>query len=562
MYEEDAVALLGRFLFRYDQMRQRSARSGGERTRLQLCLLMLSGANCLLLDEPTNHLDIDSMEVLEAALESYDGTVIVISHDRYLLDRIPDRIVEVRDGQALASRWLRRLARSTAFRVGMSEEALAAIAAEVASCRACPRLVEWRNWSPARRSPGSRPDLLGKARPGFGDAEARVLVVGLAPAAHGGNRTGRIFTGNSPATSCSRPCMARGSEPAHERLRRRRPPADRRLRRSGRSMRAARQQAHARGARPVPALPRAGDRGARAAAGDRGAGIVRVGRCDPGPRRPRACRPSEAAIRSRSRGGDRSDHADRVLPSEPTEHLHRQAHDADDGIGLPTRRLARRCLARTSTGARRVPSTTIRGDPHEGHPHPDRRVGRGDDRRRGGRRIGDDGTTRDREGGCDIVGTAGNDLLIGTPTSDRICGLEVTIASAGGTGTTRSRAAPAPITSTAVGVSTSSTGAPATIVCWVRPPTTTSRGLRRGHRVRRNRHRRAPWRRRRRPVAGRRERPRLRVRGRQRPLPRVLDGEETTRSAAGRGSIRTVPTTTTRRLGRTAPALHRGQPVS
>jgi ATP-binding cassette subfamily F protein 3 len=104
MYEEDAVSLLGRFLFRYDQMRQPvGTLSGGERTRLQLCLLMLSGANCLLLDEPTNHLDIESMEVLEAALESYDGTVIVISHDRYLLDRIPDRIVEVREGQAFSS---------------------------------------------------------------------------------------------------------------------------------------------------------------------------------------------------------------------------------------------------------------------------------------------------------------------------------------------------------------------------------------------------------------------------------------------------------------------------
>ncbi len=104
MYEDEAVSLLGRFLFRYDQMRQPvGTLSGGERTRLQLCLLMLSGANCLLLDEPTNHLDIDSMEVLESALETYDGTVIVISHDRYLLDRIPDRIIEVRDGQAFAS---------------------------------------------------------------------------------------------------------------------------------------------------------------------------------------------------------------------------------------------------------------------------------------------------------------------------------------------------------------------------------------------------------------------------------------------------------------------------
>ncbi|MFN8233808.1 MAG: ABC-F family ATP-binding cassette domain-containing protein [Actinomycetota bacterium] len=104
MYEEDAVALLGRFLFRYDQMRQPvGSLSGGERTRLQLCLLMLSGANCLLLDEPTNHLDIASMEVLEAQLEAFDGTAIVISHDRYLLDRIPDRIVEVRDGSVTST---------------------------------------------------------------------------------------------------------------------------------------------------------------------------------------------------------------------------------------------------------------------------------------------------------------------------------------------------------------------------------------------------------------------------------------------------------------------------
>ena len=99
-YENEAVALLGRFLFRYEQVRQpvRSL-SGGERSRLQLLLLMLGKANCLLLDEPTNHLDIDSAEVLESVLEEYEGTVIVISHDRYFLDRIVDRIVEVREGE-------------------------------------------------------------------------------------------------------------------------------------------------------------------------------------------------------------------------------------------------------------------------------------------------------------------------------------------------------------------------------------------------------------------------------------------------------------------------------
>lgn len=100
MYEGEAVALLAKFLFRYDQIRTPlGSLSGGERTRLELCLLMLSGANCLILDEPTNHLDIESMEVLEGAVESFDGTVILISHDRYLLDRLCDRILEVRDGE-------------------------------------------------------------------------------------------------------------------------------------------------------------------------------------------------------------------------------------------------------------------------------------------------------------------------------------------------------------------------------------------------------------------------------------------------------------------------------
>ena len=100
MLEQDAVNLLGRYLFRYDQMRGPvTDLSGGERTRLELLMLSLAGANCLILDEPTNHLDIESLEVLEGEIERFNGTAIVISHDRYFLERIPDRIVDVSGGE-------------------------------------------------------------------------------------------------------------------------------------------------------------------------------------------------------------------------------------------------------------------------------------------------------------------------------------------------------------------------------------------------------------------------------------------------------------------------------
>ena len=97
--EAAAVSFLGRFLFTYEQARGAVGNlSGGERSRLQMALLMLSGANFLLLDEPTNNLDIASAEVLERALADFDGTVLVISHDRYFLDRVVDRIVELEEG--------------------------------------------------------------------------------------------------------------------------------------------------------------------------------------------------------------------------------------------------------------------------------------------------------------------------------------------------------------------------------------------------------------------------------------------------------------------------------
>jgi ATP-binding cassette subfamily F protein 3 len=99
MTESSAVSFLGKFIFTYEQARsQVRTLSGGERSRLQMALLMLSNANFLLLDEPTNNLDIPSVEVLEDVLGEFEGTVLVISHDRYFLDRVVDRIVELEDG--------------------------------------------------------------------------------------------------------------------------------------------------------------------------------------------------------------------------------------------------------------------------------------------------------------------------------------------------------------------------------------------------------------------------------------------------------------------------------
>lgn len=87
---------LAQFLFIGDDIfKEISELSGGERSRLALLKLMLSKANFLLMDEPTNHLDIDSKEVLEDALQDYDGTVLVISHDRYFLNRVADKIIEL-----------------------------------------------------------------------------------------------------------------------------------------------------------------------------------------------------------------------------------------------------------------------------------------------------------------------------------------------------------------------------------------------------------------------------------------------------------------------------------
>ena len=94
--ENRGVAFLKKYQFSYEQRDTLvGSLSGGERARLQIALITLSGANFLLLDEPTNHLDIPSCEVLEDALLDFDGAILAVSHDRYFLDRIVDQIVDL-----------------------------------------------------------------------------------------------------------------------------------------------------------------------------------------------------------------------------------------------------------------------------------------------------------------------------------------------------------------------------------------------------------------------------------------------------------------------------------
>ncbi|MDX2228870.1 MAG: ABC-F family ATP-binding cassette domain-containing protein [Leptolyngbyaceae cyanobacterium bins.349] len=102
---EEVRTLLGRFLFSSDTVFKKvAALSGGEKARLALAKMLLQPANLLMLDEPTNHLDIPAKEMLEAALQNYDGTAIIVSHDRYFISQVANKIVEIRDGELLLYR--------------------------------------------------------------------------------------------------------------------------------------------------------------------------------------------------------------------------------------------------------------------------------------------------------------------------------------------------------------------------------------------------------------------------------------------------------------------------
>jgi ATP-binding cassette subfamily F protein 3 len=100
MFISEARNYLGAYLFRGDDVyKPIVALSGGERGRLALAILALEGANFLLLDEPTNHLDIPAQEMLQEVLEYFDGTILLVSHDRYLVSRLASQLWILEDGR-------------------------------------------------------------------------------------------------------------------------------------------------------------------------------------------------------------------------------------------------------------------------------------------------------------------------------------------------------------------------------------------------------------------------------------------------------------------------------
>jgi ATP-binding cassette subfamily F protein 3 len=98
-------SLLGNFGFSNDSVfKEVGQLSGGEKARLALALMLLTPCNLLVLDEPTNHLDIPAKQMLEEALMAYEGAALLVSHDRYFISRVANRIVELRDGELVLYR--------------------------------------------------------------------------------------------------------------------------------------------------------------------------------------------------------------------------------------------------------------------------------------------------------------------------------------------------------------------------------------------------------------------------------------------------------------------------
>jgi ATP-binding cassette subfamily F protein 3 len=165
---------LARFLFRGDEVRQTiGTLSGGEKSRVALAKLMLSTANFLILDEPTNHLDIPAREVLEEALIEYPGTLLLVSHDRYFLDRVITRLLYMRHGTCEAY-------------AGNYSAYQAHLAAQAAAPAASPPLSQAPSRAPARPLRPARRRKLRAIEDDISRTETELAAIQLAIAQQSG----------------------------------------------------------------------------------------------------------------------------------------------------------------------------------------------------------------------------------------------------------------------------------------------------------------------------------------------------------------------------------------
>ena len=152
-----ARGLLGRFMFSgEDAEKPLEVLSGGERRRLSLAILVQSGANVLILDEPTNHLDLESREALEEALNEFTGSLLLVSHDRALLDAVGRRTVAIEDGtlHSYVGGWPEYVrVREERARLAAAKPGKPAKAAKAAKAPKAPAAAKAK---PNRRSPDAR----------------------------------------------------------------------------------------------------------------------------------------------------------------------------------------------------------------------------------------------------------------------------------------------------------------------------------------------------------------------------------------------------------------------
>jgi ATP-binding cassette subfamily F protein 3 len=174
----EARSYLARFLFREDDVYKKvSMLSGGERGRLALAILALQGANLLLLDEPTNHLDIPSQEALQEALEQFDGTILMVSHDRYLVNALATQIWALDDGR------LRVYAGGYQYYLNIREQEAEAAKAAAAQAREAEKAARSRSDNGSQLSKNElrrQAEALAKLESNIEATEAEIAQIGEA----------------------------------------------------------------------------------------------------------------------------------------------------------------------------------------------------------------------------------------------------------------------------------------------------------------------------------------------------------------------------------------------